>query len=1180
MKRLWTTGFGVLFGLALILATVSWTSYTASSDRIEARTREAHTKDVLAEAQKSLSALQDAETGQRGYIITGRTDFLEPYEIGRANLYSSLERLADLTLDNPDQMVRIGELRMAVAAKLAELAETIVLMHARDQPGAIAIVSSGIGKDRMNAARAVLAAISAEEDRLLVTRHSALIAAAERERLMTFSLIAVGVVMLLAAIVATIRAVLSIERGKLSQAAVASEARLRLFVDRAPAAIAMFDTKMRYLATNQRFLEDYGLNEAAGAAALIGRGHYEIFPEIPERWRDIHAAVMAGGSLSSQDDSFLRMDGHIEWVRWEMVPWHQTDGTVGGAMLFSEVVTARKQAELRRAFMLDFAESLAAAPHDGTASAVALLGRHLGVSRAGYGDVDTAELQVAVVHEYTEGAVRSTVGTHRLAAFGRQIVHDLLAGRTLVVEDVTTDPRTQATSDAYLAVGNRSLLVVPILADGCLRATLHLGHHSPRVWTPDDVQLAQDVSTRIWSAAEQVRVKDALAETAEEFQTLADGIPTLCWMAEPDGHIYWYNKGWYDYTGTVAADMKGWGWQSVHDPEVLPSVMRRWGASLSAGVPFEMTFPLRGADGVFRPFMTRVAPVRGDDGKVRRWLGVNTDVTEAAEREATLHHVANALRDSENRLQLIFDTAPVGFLIGEAPSGRLIAGNPQADAMFHQPMIYEGSEDRYLDLVTCHPDGRRVEPAEFPMTRALAGEARPELEVLQYHRDGTQTWMRFIAAPIRTDGRITGAMVAVLDIDRKMRAMQALSEIRNDLERRVTEEVEAREAAQVRLIQAEKLTALGQLAGGIAHDFNNVLQAVSGGTVLIRRHADDPEAVKRFGAMVEHAARRGASVTRRLLSFARRDELRAEPVVVPVLLEGLHEILTHTLGAGVMVQLDLEPGLSLVLADRGQLETVLVNLATNARDAMPDGGAIIISARAETVSQDAHPSGLAPGDYVRMAVADTGLGMDATLLARVVEPFFTTKEAGKGTGLGLPMARSFAEQSGGALSIASEPGRGTIVTIWLPVTSARTESEVLADIVTFTEGQREPRILLVDDDDMVRELLADELTDRGYDVLQAECGADAISLLDLGEAVDLIVSDLSMPGMDGVMVIREAQARRPRLPAILLTGYAGDAATLAVGAAIVGSFSLLRKPITGAQLTDRVETMLEAMLVP
>ena len=415
MKRLWTTGFGVLFGLALILATVSWSSYTASSDRIEARTREAHTRDVLAEAQKSLSALQDAETGQRGYIITGRTDFLEPYEIGRANLYTSLERLAALTLDDPDQMARIAALRTAAGTKLAELAETIVLMHAGDQPGAIAIVSSGIGKDRMDVARAVLAAISAEEDRLLVTRHTTLIAAAERERLMTFSLIAAGVVMLLAAIAATIRAVLSIERGKLSQAAVASEARLRLFVDRAPAAIAMFDTKMRYLATNQRFLEDYGLHEAAGADALIGRSHYEIFPEIPERWRAIHAAVMTGESLSSQDDSFPRMDGHIEWVRWEMVPWHQADGTVGGAMLFSEVVTSRKQAELRRAFMLDFADCLAAAPRDGAASAVALLGHYLGVSRAGYGDVDTAALRVAVAHEYTDGAVESTVGTHRLA---------------------------------------------------------------------------------------------------------------------------------------------------------------------------------------------------------------------------------------------------------------------------------------------------------------------------------------------------------------------------------------------------------------------------------------------------------------------------------------------------------------------------------------------------------------------------------------------------------------------------------------------------------------------------------------------------------------------------------------------------------------------------------------------
>lgn len=539
--------------------------------------------------------------------------------------------------------------------------------------------------------------------------------------------------------------------------------------------------------------------------------------------------------------------------------------------------------------------------------------------------------------------------------------------------------------------------------------------------------------------------------------------------------------------------------------------------------------------------------------------------------------IAASSAASEQRLRTIFETVPVGLIIGEAPSGRIVAGNQQADAIFGRPMLGSPGEKAFGDWVSFHPDGRRVDSDEYPMARALAGEVRPEMPVLHEWPDGTRRWVNLIAEPLMDGGRITGAVVAVVDIDTKTRALEALTAAGADLERRVAQEVEAREAAQSRLVQAEKLTALGQLAGGIAHDFNNVMQAITAAVSLIGRHADNPATVKRLAATVDDATRRGASVTCRLLAFARRDDLRAEPLNVARLLEGLHEVLAHTLGAAVVVQLDVATGLPPVLADRGQLEAVLVNLATNARDAMRAGGTITLSACHEVVSPAKHSSDLAAGAYVRFGVADSGIGMDEAMLARVMEPFFTTKAQGEGTGLGLSMARGFSEQSGGALAIASEVGHGTTVTLWLPATHEAVERLAEPEVPPVALGSRMPRILLVDDEAIIRDVLAEELADHGYDVIQASRGDKALALLDAGERVDLVISDLSMPGMDGVALIHAAQDRRPHLPAILLTGYAGDAATLTVGGVMSGSFSLLRKPVSGAQLSGRVMLLLDAV---
>ena len=400
-------------------------------------------------------------------------------------------------------------------------------------------------------------------------------------------------------------------------------------------------------------------------------------------------------------------------------------------------------------------------------------------------------------------------------------------------------------------------------------------------------------------------------------------------------------------------------------------------------------------------------------------------------------------------------------------------------------------------------------------------------------------------------------------------------------EARVGGEVAAREAAQIRAAHAERVQALGQLAGGIAHDFNNVLQAVAGAAVLIERRPADEMGVRRLARLALEAVERGASITRRLLAFGRRSDLRAEALDAASVLNGLREILVHTLGAAITVEVRPEAGVPPLLADKGQLETALVNLATNARDAMPVGGQLTLSTSTETVEPDGppHPAGLGPGRYVRLTVADTGAGMDAATRERAVEPFFTTKDVGAGTGLGLPMAKGFAEQSGGALTVESSPGAGTTISLWLPVAGSvaipapMTEPPVAAELATGASTRR-ALILLVDDEDPVRELLAEDLEDAGYRVLATASGAAALALLATAETVDILITDLSMPGMDGLAVIRAAQERLPGLPAVLLTGYAGDGATLAVAGTVSGTFSLLRKPVSRGELIDRVRTLL------
>lgn len=437
-----------------------------------------------------------------------------------------------------------------------------------------------------------------------------------------------------------------------------------------------------------------------------------------------------------------------------------------------------------------------------------------------------------------------------------------------------------------------------------------------------------------------------------------------------------------------------------------------------------------------------------------------------------------------------------------------------------------------------------------PWQLVVPADARiKDIERRYAHRDGTVV---DVLVSARRDGATVIAGVA--DISARRRAEAALK------------------ASEEHLRQAQKMQALGQLAAGIAHDFNNILQIVSGAAQLIERRPEDPAKVRHLAHALVSATARGASITQRLLSFARRGDLRAEAIAIAEFLDGAREVLTHTLGSGITVLTEFPPGTLALSADRGQLHTAIINIGANARDAMPSGGTLTLCATAEHVGEGRHPAnlaagGLAPGDYVRLSMTDNGAGMDAATLARASEPFFTTKPPGRGTGLGLAMVRGFAEQSGGTFLITSTPGAGTTVVLWLRqavVEEASAGSE--AHVAPLALVPR-ARILLVDDDDLVRETLAAQLEDQGFATLVAASGLQALALIETGEPVDAMVSDFSMPGMNGVVTIEKVRALRPLLPCFLLTGYMGERAALSAE----NTFTLVRKPVSGEALAAQIK---------
>jgi signal transduction histidine kinase len=390
-----------------------------------------------------------------------------------------------------------------------------------------------------------------------------------------------------------------------------------------------------------------------------------------------------------------------------------------------------------------------------------------------------------------------------------------------------------------------------------------------------------------------------------------------------------------------------------------------------------------------------------------------------------------------------------------------------------------------------------------------------------------------------------------------------------DLERansQLREEIAGRERAQAALLQAQKIEALGQLVGGVAHDFNNLLMAIIGNLDLLAKKLGEDARLQRLldGAM--EGARRGATLTQRLLAFARKQELKAQVTDVRSLVEDMMGLIRRSVGPMIRVDLHADGEVPVVDVDPNQLEMALLNLAVNARDAMVAGGVLTIGLTEQIVEPDDH-AGIRPGRYVILSVRDTGEGMDSETLAKAVEPFFSTKGVGKGTGLGLSMVFGLAQQSGGALRLESALSKGTTAKLWLPIARATSlPSGRTPDVAPQATAQA--RILVVDDDLLIAGSTVDLLEDLGHQVVEAHSATEALRLLESGLAADLLITDHAMPGMTGIELAREVRRQYPRLPILLATGFAE-----LEGSEVVG-VSRLAKPYTQTQLATEIASLL------
>ncbi|HWV12844.1 MAG TPA: response regulator [Sphingobium sp.] len=563
----------------------------------------------------------------------------------------------------------------------------------------------------------------------------------------------------------------------------------------------------------------------------------------------------------------------------------------------------------------------------------------------------------------------------------------------------------------------------------------------------------------------------------------------------------------------------------------------------------------------------------------------------ARQKQLLIRDQFAAIDAERTRLNTLLENLPVGVAFVNAdgstllsnpafrrflPSGEIPARLPNAEE------LWEGYEE----------DGSRITRDRFVTPRALKGEQVRGIEFLHHPSQGPSVWTRVSGVPLRdpSNARVTGSISVIVDIDEQKRGQEALAQAAQRLEQevdartrelrealaRLEAEAEERARAEEALRQAQKMEAVGQLTGGIAHDFNNMLTGIIGAIDILKRRISSGrlDDLDRFMDAASTSAQRAAGLTARLLAFSRRQSLDSRPTDVCKLIHSLEDLLRRTMSESIEVEILSSSSPPAALVDANQLESAIINLAINARDAMPDGGRLVLSCEEVELNQEccARNPGVTPGRYIMVGVSDTGVGIDGDTLDKVFDPFFTTKPIGQGTGLGLSMVYGFAKQSNGLVRIESKVGDGTTVRIFLPVADAQPHDEP-AESAAIHHGDGQS-VLLVEDDESVRLLVRDVLEELGYKATEAADGQEAVRILESGRRFDLMISDVGLPGMNGRQLAEIAREHLADLPILFVTGYAEGAAVR--GGFLSDNMQMITKPFQIEMLSARIREMLES----
>jgi PAS domain S-box-containing protein len=850
----------------------------------------------------------------------------------------------------------------------------------------------------------------------------------------------------------------------------------------------------------------------------------------------------------------LALDVGERWVTVQGRAVHEAGTLAQFAGIVLDVTDARQREEdLRHArdereflLMLTERQRALASADDIMQMTATALGERLGVSLAGFyrvqGDVT---LQYGAC--WSDGSVPPLTGSMPASAFGPEICAMMRSERTLVFTGGAGDPAPspQATHEST----TRAAISVPLVRDGRWQAGFYLSNLAPRSWSLGEVALVEEVAELSWDsvarteATARLRVMndslvDQVADRTAERDRIWEASRDLLGIADLEGRWINVNPAWEKVLGWPRHNFLGRDslWLRHPDDNIIsaPLIDRLSAEESISG--FETRY--RTATGEYRRLAWQGTRVND------RIYTVARDVTEERRQQA-------ALLAAEERTRLVLEAMEgVGVWTYDIAADRFLS-----DPGFAALLGFDPATDP--EGVSMMEVAKRIHPEDLPKMRMLRDLQRGTWE------DGESEYRI-----IRPDGSVRWIMVRNRVLTDAAGKPQSIMGVGVDLTRQ-------RELEE-RLRQSQKMEAVGQLTGGLAHDFNNLLTGISGALEIMamRLKQGRIDDLPRYIGAAQTASGRAAALTHRLLAFSRKQPLDPRPTDVARLISGMEDLLRGTVGPNIALGFDIAEGAWPVLVDPNQLENALLNLCINARDAMPDGGGLTISAQNRDLdAREAAERDVAPGAYLALLVIDTGTGMSADVIARAFDPFFTTKPMGQGTGLGLSMIYGFARQSGGQVKIDSRVGHGTTMALYLPRHHGAVAAGEAGDgaALALPEARGE-RVLVVDDEAVVRMLVVDVLEELGYEAVEASDGAEAVAQLRAEGRIDLLVTDVGLPGgMNGRQVADAARALRPDIPVLFITGFAENAV---VGdGPLEPGMQLVAKPFAIDALAVRIRDM-------